>query len=823
MFEKLGHFIVQRWQRIIAAWLIGLIALFFVAPNWEDVVQDGEFAFLPRDAPSRAAEETFKEAFPDEALTSQVFIVVRRTSNPTGLNEDDRTFVKYVIVPRLKRVLDYREDDEDEPTETDNERIVDRIGWFGTKHIGMLFESFDNKSSLIKIDLRSEFLSTRNEASIAKVEQLLRDVRYETHVVENDDGEEQEFSGIPAGLDLAISGNATFGRDMLKAQVDSGKATEHWTRFLVIVLLLLIYRAPVLALIPLITVSLATEITRKLLAIMAAAGWVDLFSGINPYVTVVVYGAGVDYCLFLIARYKEELDNGGTMNEAIVRSMSKIGAALTASAATVMCGIGMMVFAEFGKFQQAGVAITFGLFIVLLAALTFTPAVLRLCGKWAFWPNSTTENIGGQSGWVARSSLLNSIRDSNLLGAGWAKISTALVARPGAIWLTATLAMLPFAIIGVLFFGDLSYGLLTELPDTAPSVYGTRAVQNHFPKGEVDRLKILIRKPGLRFEKRSESQKLVGELTQNLYARREELGIAKIRSWTEPTGLPPHPREKVPEKGGAKMLYNAGRERHGYELFVSQTDPTITRIDVVPKDDPFTQDSITKFHKLQREFETALPPGLEGAEISYLGGMPSTADLKAVTDRDQVRIDVLVLVGVYLILVILLRRPMISLYLIISVFFSYLATLGLTFAFFWALDPSEFAGLDWKVPIFLFTILIAVGEDYNIFLITRIDEESEKYGPIKGITVALEKTGSIISSCGIIMAGTFSSLLAGSLLGMHQLGFALAAGVLLDTFVVRPILVPAYLIMLHSGRLGQFGKFLGARPPASTPTPAVAE
>ena len=308
MFEKLGHFIVQRWQRIIAAWLIGLIALFFVAPNWEDVVQDGEFAFLPRDAPSRAAEETFKEAFPDEALTSQVFIVVRRTSNPTGLNEDDRTFVKYVIVPRLKRVLDYREDDEDEPTETDNERIVDRIGWFGTKHIGMLFESFDNKSSLIKIDLRSEFLSTRNEASIAKVEQLLRDVRYETHVVENDDGEEQEFSGIPAGLDLAISGNATFGRDMLKAQVDSGKATEHWTRFLVIVLLLLIYRAPVLALIPLITVSLATEITRKLLAIMAAAGWVDLFSGINPYVTVVVYGAGVDYCLFLIARYKEELD-----------------------------------------------------------------------------------------------------------------------------------------------------------------------------------------------------------------------------------------------------------------------------------------------------------------------------------------------------------------------------------------------------------------------------------------------------------------------------------------------------------------------------------
>ncbi len=847
MFEKLGLFISRRWQYIVAVWLILLIGLFAVAPRWEDVIQDGEFAFLPADSESRQAEAAFAKAFPKDVLSSQVFVVVRRTSNSMGLNDKDKKFVKDVLIPRLTEAVGFDPDqdieddfdDKDDNVEADEGEqgsseqseeeprelpIVASIQSRETTGIELLFESYDNKATLIKIDLRNEFLSQKNHPTIEAVENLLHDLRYETEQI---DGKTTQTSLIPAGLDLSVSGNATFGRDMVQAQLESGEATELWTRILVIVLLLLIYRAPVLAMMPLITVALATAITRKLLSIMAAAGWIDLFSGINPYVTVVVYGAGVDYCLFLIARYKEELDGGGTMDEAIVSSMSKVGAALTASAGTVMCGIGMMVFAEFGKFQQAGVAITFGLFIVLLASLTFTPAMLRLTGRWAFWPNFTTEKIEGDAGWVARSSLMNSIRDRNIMQNSWIRVGQLVMARPATVWIAATAIMLPFAIVGVLFFNHLSYGLLSELPDTSPSVHGTSAVRNHFPDGEVGPLKVLIRKEGINFDAddNDDEKQLVAELTNTLASRMDDLGIAKIRSWTEPTGLPKHPREdefmanlKARLKKQKKNIplnmisRRAGTNMIADRYYVSQTDPSATRIDVIPMDDPFSRDSIAQFNEFQRKFAEALPEGLQGAEVSFVGATASVADLKAVTDRDTIRIDILVLAGVFLILVALLRRPMISMYLIVSVFFSYLATLGLTFAVYWALDPAGFSGLDWKVPIFLFTILIAVGEDYNIFLITRIDEESEKHGPIKGITVALEKTGSIISSCGIIMAGTFASLLAGSLVGMDQLGFALATGVLLDTFVVRPILVPAYLIMLHSGRFGKLGKFLGARP-----------
>ena len=144
-----------------------------------------------------------------------------------------------------------------------------------------------------------------------------------------------------------------------------------------------------------------------------------------------------------------------------------------------------------------------------------------------------------------------------------------------------------------------------------------------------------------------------------------------------------------------------------------------------------------------------------------------------------------------------------------TVLYSYFATLGFTFFIFWALDPQGFTGLDWKVPMFLFTILIAVGEDYNIFLMARIEEEQKVHGPLTGISVALERTGSIISSCGIIMAGTFSSLMAGSLVGMDQLGLALATGVVLDTFIIRPIMVPAFLVLLTTRRLGPISRLAG--------------
>ena len=829
-FGLLGNQAAKRAPVIAALWALLLLTSVLMAPEWSTVIENGEFAFLPDDSPSRLAEIGFRTAFPDDMLESSVVLVVRRedgsvdrnkTEVKPGLQDEDRRFITDVLVPELHDltglpITDKGASPEDSAKDSSANadatklsesqkrlsQIVHKIQWYQDQKIGDLLDSEDGKASLVVVQLKTEFLDQANSELVNAIEEFL-DRLYRTPIRPAASGDDRPATQtIPAGLDVAISGSATFGRDMILESQKSAKATENWTVILVVILLVAIYRAPLLALIPLITVAVSTAVAISLLAIAAQYGWISLFNGIETYVTVVVYGAGIDYGLFLMARYREELDDGATIEEAVARTLKTVGPALATSAGTSIFGIGMMMFAEFGKFRQAGYAITFGLFVCLIASVTLTPSIIRLFGRWAFWPNMASGHGRNEGGFLMKTSWLSRLQRANLLKTGWRHMAHLVERRPGLTWLMSIIGMFPFSIVGVLFFGHLSYGLLSELPDESTSLKGIEAIQAHFPAGEVGPVYVMIEAPDIDFRKNSLAPlKLVDELTTRLEENSEHLGLYSIRSLSSPKG----------HRGTANLnaSQKVGQRKLARDYYVSKENHSVTRLDLIFRNDPFSTSSIDEFRKLRDELPALLPDELAGAKLSFKGPTPNVSDLKDVTDRDQIRIDLLVLVSVYVVLVALLRRPGICSYLILSVFYSYLATLGITFFVFWAIDPSGFTGMDWKVPMFLFTILIAVGEDYNIFLMTRVDEEQKLHGPIRGITVALEKTGSIISSCGIIMAGSFSSLMAGSLLGMDQLGFALAVGVLLDTFVVRPIMVPAFMILLAQGRLGFMSRIAG--------------
>jgi RND superfamily putative drug exporter len=671
-----------------------------------------------------------------------------------------------------------------------------------------LLDSPDGRATLVKLDLTTPFLDRNNPVLIAQIEGLLERLVQERV--------------MPAGLDYALTGSAVAGRDLDAAQSRSVRAIEFWTIVAVVVLLLLLYRAPLLAVIPLVVVFVGVQISLGLIAMMAQADWLVVSRDARIFVTVLSYGAGVDYCVFLIARYREELFGGTESGQAMSDAIAHAGEPVAASAATVICGIAVLAFMQFGKIREAGLVIPFALTIVLAATLTLSTALLRLAGKAAFWPGKgpARATLHHPTSEGSKTSEVSWSFVRRLLAFDvWSRLGPLLLRWPGAIWLATVALMAPFAVLAVQHYDEQNYNPLSDLPADSPSVLGSKALEKHFPPGVAGPITVLLRHDQIDFTS-YEAAAWLDQLTKRLEADRLKLRLADIRTLARPLGVS-DAAEDVESQRFAPVARSAIRRR-ALAYYVSQADELkgrVTRLELVLSTDPFLTRAIGDLHQIEQAVRAHLPAELAGCEVEFAGNTVGIRDLADVKRSDQRYVEIFVPLVILALLWFVLRRLVVSIYLVLTVLFSYLTTLGLTVVAFRWFYAGEFTGLDWKVPVFLFTILVAVGEDYNIFLVTRIKEEQRKHGPRNGILRALISTGQVISSCGFIMAGTFASLLSGSLLAMQELGFALTVGILLDTLVVRPILVPTFLVLLQTKHLGRLGKALAfhGEAPATEP------
>jgi RND superfamily putative drug exporter len=799
VFSSLGDLVNRAWLLILVGWVMLLVTLWVAAPEWNDVTKDGHFSFLPDDCPSRRGDKLFNQAFPYDLRTNSIVIVAARETEE-GLLEDDLQFITAVLKPRLTSIVAFERDPAREEPKTGSDRshaeqVVWRICAFDDEAIGSMLMSDDGHATLVVLGLTKDFFSRRNRSTIVAVERLLDDLRREELV--------------PPGLDLSATGSAVVGREIMLATENSATAIGHWTIALAVALTITIFRAPLLALIPLLTMCIAMEVALKSLALLAGAGMIGLFKDIEAYCTVVVYASGIDYSLFLISRFQEELQGRAGVNRGLHQAIGKVGAAISASAATEVLGIGMLGFAEFGKFREAGVAIAFSLFIMLIAVLTLTPALLRVTGPTAFWPRQPAPVEPQPDSFSPTASECRS-------RVCWERIARAVQRRPGTFWLISTGAMAPFAVVGVVCYNHLNYGLGGNLPRQAASAHGTSVLERHFPAGAMGPVNLLIRINRGDFRSR-EGLEAIASLTRRLNQHREDFQITQVRSLAAPWGTDADVHASA-ERGLIGRLVQAGTvRRRALNYFITSDgalDGRVTRVELGLALDPFSEQAMDVLDKLEAYVcgsrLTANVPS--DSQVEFSGSTASLRDLRSVGGRDRTRTNLLVTAGVFVVLVVLLRKITLTLYLLLTVLFSYLVTLGITFTVFYLADPAGFPGLDLTVPLFLFTLLIAVGADYNILLVTRVCEEEPQHGAEEGIATALIRTGPIISSCGFIMAGTFLSLMiAGQLAQMVQLGFALAVGVLVDTFVVRPILVPAYMLLLQRGSFGTVGSYLRSR------------
>lgn len=781
MFDFLGTLVSRRWITVLLGWtlLTGLVHLF--APRWEDVAHDGDLAFLPQGMPSVQGEKLLQAAFPGVRAKSQIILLVARTDGVL-CGED------YAIANRL--VEEYT------PTEEENQPILEVLSHqsevVGKKLVSQVGPN--GQALLIILQLRNEFMAVGNVGLVSKIQQQLDRLRHE--------------AGFPAGLQLAMTGSTAIGSDIFMSGEESIRNTERATILLVVVILLLVYRAPGLVVIPLITIFVSLAVSMGLAAELARlceqSGWLDfkIFTTTKIFVVVILFGAGTDFCLFLISRYKEELQHGRQPSEAVAEALGRVGGAIGASAITTVLGLGVMAFSDFGKFRDSGPVIAICLLVALAASVTLAPAILRMTGPAVFWPF-------GVSSPQTRSDKRHSVypsdeseTDTTVFRGLWERLSKQIIIRPGLILAGSLLLLAPLAWHGLSV--EVTYDLLGGLQPDRPSVVGTRLFEEYFPAGETGPITILVldEKGGL--EASASQRQRIASLSRSLYGLKycDSRGkltqpITSVRSLVEPLG------ERSKQHGllGSVRKSVLRSQRETKDLYLA-TSPEyagrVIRLDVVTAFDPFSRESIRFLDALNSHLQSlSETPETDWHEAEFycIGPTASIRDLRTVTASDLVLIQRLVTIAVLAVLIVILRRPLVSVYLILSVLLGYFVTLGTTSLYFAWLYGEKFNGLDWTVPVFLFVILVAVGEDYNIYLVTRVYEEQRRRGAVEGLRVALIRTGGIITSCGVIMAGTFASMLAGTLRAVNELGLALTLGVLLDTFVIRTILVPAFLML----------------------------
>ena len=734
---------VYRWRwLILLAWLAAGAGLCSLAPRLDPAAHEPT-SFLPEGNPYSKAADALQKNFPRSSGLSQAVAVFERADGK--LSAEDFKAVQGVAAAIPKPM----------PPQTcarDLAGIVVRSPASLPLPTNP-FKSPDGRAALVIVDVPANFITIRSARIVDHIRAVAQAAR------------------LPAGLNVAVTGSSGFGRDYGAAAERSHERIVLITLIAVVIILLLVYRSPVAALVPLVAISAAAFVAMKILAVGQHFG-MHIGTGEKVFVCVLIYGAGMDYSMLFISRLGESLDAGMSKGPAAGESLGATLAAILASAGTDTLGLLMLSFAEYRAFRTSGAAIAAALIVALTASITLVPALSGILGRWLFWP-------GRRAGRARKPRL-------------WPAIARGVTRRPGWVLAAVIVLLAVPAVRGVRL--TWVYDALAELRPESPGGVGNAAVgmgtaTRHWPVGQIAPVTVLIQSPSpLGIDRWKE---LSGKLTA---AADDVDGVDDVRSLTRPLG------RNVDLVTRALLAAAASRTQAEY---VSAKADTM-RFQAVLDKPSLTLAAMADVTAIRKAVEKTLADtGQPGLTAGFVGATAEMAQIRAVTQADFHRITLLVLAVIFAMILCLFRDAILAAFIVAATVFSYLATLGLAY---WLILLAGQAGLDWKVEVFLFVVMVAVGVDYSIFLAARVSQEARGTPVHAAVRNAVVHTGPVISSCGLIMAATLGSLMAGELKLFVQLGLALALGMLIDTFVIRPLLLPAFITLTR--RTGKIPRFL---------------
>ncbi|WP_207346237.1 MMPL family transporter [Arthrobacter sp. E3] len=552
----------------------------------------------------------------------------------------------------------------------------------------------------------------------------------------------------PAGLTVYVTGPAGLTADLVSAFAGIDGVLLLVALLAVFVILLVVYRSVVLPILVLFTSVVALSASILVIYYLASWDWIKLSGQSQGILSILVIGAATDYSLLLVARFREALHQVQSKWAALGRALRGAWEPILASGSTVILAMLCLLFSDLNSNRSLGPIAAIGILFSLLAALTFLPALLVVFGRVAFWPfRPKVEHAHAHKHVALSKSPLTeaTMHDVELglagIGGLWRRVGLLIARKPRVTWVV-TLVLLLAASTGVLQLQANGVSQTEVILGQSNAVDGQKALAKHFDGGSGSPVVIIVDE---------------NKQAQVLAAVTGTAGIADASFYTG-NGRPDAAAQPVVKDG--RVLLNATLQ--------DQADSDAAEQVVVDL----------------RDHLPAVDSGV------LVGGVSAIAlDTNVTAQRDLVKIVPLVLVVITIVLMLLLRSIVAPLLLIGSVVLSYAATMGISALVF--NHVFGFPGADATVPLFGFVFLVALGVDYNIFLMTRVREESLLMGTHAGVLRALGKTGGVITSAGVVLAATFAALGVIPLLFLAQLAFIVAFGVLLDTVIVRSLLVPA--------------------------------
>lgn len=680
------------WITIIG-WLVLMIGL-SAGPKLGDY-KVTNFQSLPDEAESIIAENKLEELFPNDLGTPGILVFHNETGN--------------IELDEVKQVLNAIMAEGIKGIET----IIDVSAM--PEQALAAFTSEDKTTMIVPMNLEAGL----GNADYSEINDAASEIGNE--------------AAKDLALDFYITGPAGIAGDTTKLFESADLQLLFATIAIILVLLIVIYRSPLLAFIPLLATVIVYQVVNQSVALMGLGG-LEINNSTTSIMSILLFAAVIDYSLFVFSRYREELNHYENKYEAMKDAMRATGEPVFFAGGTVLATMLILFFADFRDYQNFAPIFGLAMFIIMLASITLVPALFTLFGRKAFWPK--VPEYGEQK---------------EVKHGIWGAVAKFVVNKPG---LSGGLVAIFMLITALNVFNlDFEFNSVKNFPEKLPSRVGYEIVEEKFNKGDLAQTTVILQ--GVEALTEEEIQAFSNELTSN-----EEIDSVTLVDLTD--------------------------------------DQTAAKINVSLTMNPYLSEAIDFIEKLRKDTDNAVKNLEIEADVYFSGITAKLADERDINNGDIIKIVILETLLILVLLFALTRSIKMPIYMMATILISYVSALGLGLFLIDVLFGYD--AISTRVPVYAFIFLVALGIDYNIILVSRFLEERKNKTVKDALEVAIRNTGGVISSAGLILAATFAALTTMPIADLFIFGFMVAIGILIDTFLVRGMLLPSLILFFEKDK-----------------------